>query len=160
MAAVSDSSVRVCKDVRGEERQAEMRDKILELEAWMRTQPQVEIPLKHYFAPGLYLREMRVPKGVTLTGRVHKTEHYCIVLSGKAVVHSEGGHATYQAGDIIHAMPGAKRAIHALEDIVWLNIHHNPGNERDLEKIEEIFTAGDYQEFLNFMEKKRIEGGA
>jgi hypothetical protein len=29
--------------------------------------------VRHYFAPGLYAREMTIPKGVTVTGSVHKT---------------------------------------------------------------------------------------
>lgn len=130
------------------EEQAEMRGKILALEAVMlqMKEHQIELPLKHHFAPGIYMREMFIPAGVTLTGMIHKTEHFCILSQGKVQVTSEDGVKTLEASSVVHATPGAKRAIHALQDSVWINVHYNPTNEQDLDNIEKIYTVKTFEE--------------
>jgi hypothetical protein len=140
---------------------AEMRGKIMDLEAVMMAMPehQIHIEPKHYFAPGLYLREIFIPKGVTLTGMIHKTEHLCVLSLGKVSVYTEDGMRTISASTVVHSMPGMKRVLYAHEDSVWINCHHNPTNENDLSKIEEIFVTNSYDEFLGFIEKNQIEGG-
>lgn len=140
----------------------QMRGKILALEAAMLALPkekQIEFELKHYFIPGVYMREIFVPRNVVLTGKIHKTEHYCILAKGTVSVANENETKTYHAPAVIHSLPGVKRAIHALEDSVWINVLHNPTNERDLDKIEDIFVTDTYEQFLSFMEQKQIEGG-
>lgn len=140
---------------------AEMRAKIMELEAVMAAMPerQIEIPLQHYYAPGLYLREIRIPKGATLTGKIHKTEHMCILSQGEVTVWNGEGTMRIQASTVVHSKPGVKRAIFAHEDSVWINVHHNPENETDPERIEERLIAKTFEEALGFTESKHIEGG-
>jgi quercetin dioxygenase-like cupin family protein len=131
-----------------------MRSKILHLESTILKMKQVEIPLEHFFAPGLYLRQMTMPATSVLTGRIHKTEHYCMLLKGVVDVASEAGTTRYTAPAVIHATPGTKRAIYALEETIWVNIHHNPTDEKDLDKIEEIFTAPSYAAFQEYVDNK------
>lgn len=138
---------------------AEMRGRILELESVMLKMPQVEIPIAHHFAPGIYLREMHMPKGAIVTGKIHKTEHYCILSKGHVTVVTEGGRREYAAPSVIHSMPGVKRALHAHEDAVWVNVHHNPTNEKDLEKIDELFVVDSYDALSAKDERKQIQGG-
>ncbi len=121
---------------------------------------QVEIPLRHYFAPGIYMREISIPKGVTLTGKIHKTEHLCVLSKGKVTVWTDDGMKTIEASHVVQSMPGIKRVMHAHEDSVWINFHHNPTNERDGEKIEDIFVCDSFDAFLGFMETKKLSGGA
>lgn len=135
------------------------REKIQVLESALLAMPQVEVPLTHYFAPGLYLREMTLQKHTVLTGKIHKTEHFCILSKGSVTVVTEEGKTHLRAPAVIHSMPGAKRAIHAHEDTVWVNVHHNPTDEKDLDRIEELFVANSYAEFLSFTEQKKLEGG-
>lgn len=141
------------------ERHIELRGKILAIEAAMLQMPQIEIPIKHYFAPGLYLREMTMPRDSVVTGKIHKTEHICILAKGRVTVVTEEGKKEYVAPSVIHSTPGTKRALHAIDEVVWINCHHNPTNERDESKIEETFVTDTYEQFLSFMEKKQIEGG-
>lgn len=138
---------------------AEMRGKIILLEAALLALPQIEIPIKHYFAPGLYLREMQMPKDAIITGKIHKTEHYCVLSKGSVLVANDEGTKTYHAPAVIHSMPGTKRALHALSDVVWVNCHHNPTNETDTDKIEDVFVVDTFEKFLSFTEQKRVEGG-
>jgi hypothetical protein len=132
----------------------EIRSKIVGLEGVMREMPQLAIPIKHHFAPGIYLREMHMPKGSIVVGKIHKTEHLCILSKGTVVVVDEDGRRTLTAPAVIHAMPGVKRALHALEDVVWTNHHHNPNDERDENKIDDIFVVDTFEQFLSFMEAK------
>jgi hypothetical protein len=136
-----------------------MRGKILALEETILKLPQIDIPIRHYFAPGLYLREMRMPAGAIITGKIHKTEHYCILSQGSVTLVTENGREQVSAPAVIHSTPGAKRAIHAHRDTVWVNVHHNPTDERDLDKIDDIFVSDTYEQFLSFKESKLIQGG-
>lgn len=137
----------------------EMRGKIQALEAAILAQPErlIEFPLKHYFAPGLYLREMTMPKGAVLTGKIHKTEHYCILAQGEVSVGTEEGMKRLKAPAVVHSMPGTKRALYAHDEAVWVNVHHNPTNEQDLERIESLYTVPTYQAFSDFLEQGKLE---
>ena len=115
-----------------------MREKVEQLEQMMQAYDPAVLPLKHYFADGLYAREMFMPAGVILTGAVHKTNHICILSKGRVRVASEAGPIELVAPATIVSPPGTKRAIYALEDSVWTNIHAT--NETDLDKIVEELT--------------------
>lgn len=137
----------------------ELRSKILGLQSVMMELPQLDIPIQHYFAPGLYLREMTMPASAVVIGKIHKTEHLCILAQGRVTVVTEDGKKEYAAPAIIHSMPGTKRALYALDEVVWINCHHNPTEERDPAKIEGIFVTDTFEQYLSFTEQKKLEGG-
>src|ERR1051326_1563359 len=122
---------------------AELRGLILDLESAMKAMPEqmIHIEPKNYFANGLYAREIFIPKGTTLTGKIHKTEHLCVLSLGEVRVITEEGMKTIVASTVIKSLPGTKRVLHALEDSVWINFHANPTNEHDLSKIDELFVV-------------------
>lgn len=93
-------------------------------------------PLNHYFTPGLYLREIFLPKGNLLTSKIHLTEHPFIVSSGKAIVWSpDQGTVIVEAPYVGVTKPGTRRIIFALEDTTWLTCHAT--EETDLNVLEE-----------------------
>ena len=98
----------------------------------------VILPLKHHFADGIYAREMFLPAGALITGAVHKTKHMCILSQGRVRVATDDGPVELVAPATLIAYPGAKRAIYALEDSVWTNIHAT--TETDLDKLVEELT--------------------
>ena len=119
-----------------------LRDKIVALEASMRAMPQVDVPLTHHFGGGLYLREGRVAAGTVFVGKIHKGEHFCILAEGEVTLADANGGTERLVGPcIIHAMPGAKRAVVCHTDIVWINVHANPTEERDLDKIDALYVT-------------------
>lgn len=128
---------------------ANTRSKILDLEHVMKAMPehQIHIEPKHYFAPGLYMREIMIPKGATLTGQIHLTEHLCILSKGEVKVMTENGIVHIKASSVVHSMPGMKRVLHAIEESVWINVHYNPTNETDVEKIEDLYVVDTYEKF-------------
>lgn len=112
------------------------RETIVKLEQALTQLPQVEIHTAHHFADGLYAREIHIPAGTVLTGKVHLEEHLNIVSKGRIIVWTEDGMREVAAGTTIVSRPGCKRVGLALEDTVWVTIHPNQINESDLEKLE------------------------
>lgn len=123
-----------------------MLERVRALEAEMNRMPQVELAVWHHFAPGLYARQMLIPKGVTLTGAVHKTEHLCIVSGDITVTTDEGVRRITHAHEIISSKPGIKRAGYAHADTYWTTVHAT--NERDLAKLVEELTESKASELL------------
>jgi len=73
-----------------------MRDKVNAIEAEMRRMPQLDMPVKHHFANkgtphGTYARELFIPKGTVLTGKIHKFEQINIMSKGDISVLTEDG---------------------------------------------------------------------
>ena len=136
--------------------QATQREKAERLERAMLALPQADCPVRHYFAPGLYAREMTIPQGVTVTGAVHKTEHLIVVSMGLLRVSTEGGWRDVAAGETITCKPGMKNAVYALEDSRWTNFLPNPGNETDTDKLTELFTESKASELLGGTDNKQL----
>ena len=132
----------------------EMREKILTLEAQIRayveTHPTVEpeMPLRHTFAPGSYARQLFIPEGALVVGKIHKHAHLNMLMTGIALVATEDGIQEYRAPYVFTSLPGTKRVVAALTDVIWVTVHVT--EETDLDKIEaEIIapTYGDYDAF-------------
>ena len=130
---------------------ATLRQKIDQLEAAMKASGQtIEIPTIHHFAKGTYAREIRIPKGTLLTGKIHKTQHLNIISKGDISVMTEHGPMRVQAPFTMVSPPGTKRIGYAHEDTVWTTIHGT--EETDLEKLEEHLIATDYNDGLGIIE--------
>ena len=104
------------------------------LESAMLECPQVECPLDHFFAPGIYVRQITVPADVLLVGHEHRFEHVCVLLKGRLTIATPDGVTTLAAPITFVAQPGRK-VFYTHEESVWQNVHAT--NERDLEKVED-----------------------
>lgn len=121
---------------------APTREQIDALQRTMRHLPQFELPTRHYFADGMYCRELFRPAGCTIVGKVHKREHFYIVLSGEVTVTGEGKPPErIKAPRIIVSSPGTKRAVFAHEDSICCTVHRT--DSRDLEAIEQELIEPD-----------------
>lgn len=90
----------------------------------------------HRFAPGMYMRELTIPAGRVLTGKIHKHDHFMMVMSGLAIIFSEHGNAVVSGGYIAMSKAGAKRVVVTLEDTRFVTIHHNPSDTQDMGTVE------------------------
>ena len=95
--------------------------------------PQVDTPTKHYFAPGLYAREIFIPAGTVLTGARHKTEHLCLFV-GDITVWTEGGMVRLTGHHTLTSQPGAKRVGYAHSD-TWCTGFF-PTDKTDIAELE------------------------
>ena len=125
---------------------ANLREQVIKLEWAIQQMPQVECAIWHFFAPGLYARQMLILKGTVLTGVVHKTEHICIVSGDIDVTTDHGVRRIKDQQRIIVSQPGMKRAGFAREDTCWTTVHAT--NERDLDKLVEELTESTNAELL------------
>lgn len=132
----------------------DMIDYVNRLEAEINLMSQVECPVWHHFAPGLYARRMFIPKGTVLTGAVHKTEHLCIVSGVINVTTDEGVKLIAHQQEIICSKPGTKRAGFAAEDTYWTTIHAT--YETDLDKLVEELVEATTQELLGGDENEQL----
>ena len=112
-----------------------------------------EVPsqLNHYFAPGMYARELFIPKGTLYVGKIHKHPHIRVISKGSVSILTEEGDIFQKAPCTMVTPAGAKRIGFAHEDTVITTIHLT--NETDLDKIEEEIIAKDYDELLPRLEE-------
>lgn len=103
-------------------------------------------PLKHNFAPGLYAREITVPAGMLIATQLHQTEHFIFMLKGEVSIFSEEGISRVVGPVMLRSPFGAKRIVYTHQETVWINVHSNPENITDLERLEEKYIAHNYEE--------------
>lgn len=112
------------------------RESIESLEQSMAGMPQLEIETKHYFAHGTYTREVFLPAGTVLTGKIHRHSCINIISTGKILVATDEGEYEIEAPHTFVSGPNVKKAGYVLENTVWINVHPWQG-EPDLAKIEQ-----------------------
>ncbi len=113
----------------------ELVPEIREFERQARDLPQIEMPVKHWFTPGLYAREIFMPKGTLLTSKIHMTEHLYTISKGAARVWTKfEGVLELVAPFTGITKPGTQRILYILEDCIWTTFH--PTLETDLAIIE------------------------
>lgn len=132
------------------------RDQIYRLEAALRSMPQTDCPVRNLFAAGLYMREMTLPAGTVIVGAVHKTEHVTIISKGRVQVVRPDGMEEFTAPATFVSQPGAKNAVHVIEDSVWTTIHANPGDERDIDVLVERFTTSKNSELMGGADNMQV----
>jgi hypothetical protein len=106
----------------------------------------------HDFADGIYIRRMDIDAGALLIGAIWKHEHFCFLLEGSVSIADKYGVQDYIAPCYVKSLPGSQRVVHAYEDSVFMNVHKNPTNTRDLEEIESYIcslTLEEYEEYIN-----------
>jgi len=110
----------------------------------------IETPLTHSFSEGIYTREIFIRKGLFLIGKIHKFDHTFFLMKGKLLLCTENGVKELEAPYYGNSSAGTKRVVFALEDTVFVNVHPNPNNEKDLEKLEDIFVVSSYKQYEDY----------
>lgn len=105
------------------------------LESVMLEQEQLDILTREHFINGMYGREIVIPAGAMLTGRVYKDGYLDIMLSGDMSVATPQGAKRITGVNIMEAPPGRKRAGYAHTDTHWITVHRtdqlDPGDMLD-----------------------------
>ena len=135
---------------------AEVRDKIERFELACLAQPQVQLDVKHYFANGLYVRELFIPAGTTGTGAVHLHEHVSMIVSGDITVMSEHGTQRIK-GPMIRVMkPGTKHVALAHEDTIWITMHAT--DAKTVEEAQARLVVSNYDGLPYTGQAKQLKG--
>ena len=110
--------------------------------------------LTHYYAPidenygcGSYARQMFIPKGTLIIGKIHRHQHLNFIMQGKVSVSTEFGPKYFEAPCIFVSEVGLKRAVVAEEDTIWVTVHLTKHlGEENLDKMEEEVISPSYKE--------------
>lgn len=127
-------------------RDAAPREKILAFQEAVARCPSTmhELVPRHHFAPGAYARELFVPAGRLVVGKIHKHAHINVLSMGRCTVFTEDGLVELEAPATFVSSPGTKRAVLTHTDIVWTTVHAT--NETDLAKLEFELIVPSYDE--------------
>jgi len=106
--------------------------------------PRLACPVKHHFTPGLYARELFMPKGTFVVGKIHLKPHFSMILGDVSFASTAEGLQRVTGCETLECSAGVKRAIFAHEDTWWTTFHPNPTDERDMEKLEALLIAPDF----------------
>lgn len=98
----------------------------------------------HHFAPGVYMREMRIKKGTVLIGKIHKNTHLC-VLNGDIEIASQEGKGRFTGYLTFLSNPGIKRIGYAYEDTVFTTIHAT--TQTDITELESALVVNTFDEY-------------
>jgi hypothetical protein len=125
------------------------RERLAQFEKWLAEKPQFDCPVRHFFADGVYCREIFVPAGVVLTGHIHMEQCVLILSLGLVVIGEDGGQPLLLSAPYTRAVPaGTKKAAYALRDTVWTDCYANPDNEHDITVLEARLIAVDQADFV------------
>lgn len=109
---------------------------------------QIDPPLEHHFAKGLYGRRIFVPAGTTVVTKVHMTQHITIALKGTCILVDElGGHRKIEAPGMWVTEAGTQRAIHCIDDTEWVTVHATDIQD-DVPEVEAEIFSDTYEEYL------------
>lgn len=133
------------------------RQDILALQDELLKLPQVEIVTTHHFSKGLYAREIFIPKGTILIGKIHKYENLNILSQGDITILTEFGARRLRAPFTVVSPPLTKRVGYAHEDTVWTTIHAT--DETDLEKLEAELILPTFPDMLTNDEILALKAG-
>ena len=110
-----------------------------------------DLPIRHSFAPGIYAREMFIPEGTLLIGKIHKHRHHNFLMQGSIIVLTEeGGVKLLQAPLMVVSEPGTQRVGYAVTDTIWTTVHENSDNTEDLAVIEKRTVTDDKKKYIEY----------
>lgn len=117
------------------------RESIERLQREVSKLPQYEPFTKHYFHGGMYCREVWRDANVLVIGKVHKKEHFYLIVSGSVSVN---GAPVVDGPVLMKCEPGTKRAVLSLTPVLCMTFHRTDAKtveEAEAELVEEDDTS-------------------
>lgn len=100
-----------------------MREKVQALQdALMNFEP-YEPETEHVFHGGMYCRKVFRHAGVLVVGKVHKKEHFYLIVSGTVSITTDDGVQMVTGPHLLCSKPGTKRAVYAETDALCMTFH-------------------------------------
>lgn len=115
---------------------------------------QIELSIKHKFAHGLYYREIFIPRGTVMSGRVHKFDDMNVIYFGDMEIISESGVRRVTGPASFTGRAGVKQWGHAMADTLWATIHAT--DLTDLAEIEKALFEDEEHRF-DFVTGKEVQ---
>jgi hypothetical protein len=103
--------------------------------------------IENDFADQLYMRKMYMPEQCVVISANHHTEHFWFLMYGRILVTTNGEQVEHIAPCYEKSIKGAKRLILSLEDSLFINVHKNPTNTKDMKEVEESLYSITIEEY-------------
>ena len=100
-----------------------LKERVEALQSEISKYPQYEPPTEHIFHGGMYCRQVWRPAGCLIVGKVHKKEHFYMIVSGTVKITTDDGVQTITGPFLLCSKPGTKRAVYAETDALCMTIH-------------------------------------
>lgn len=131
-----------------------------DVEHYMLQQPQVECPVTHSFAAGLYVRTLYIPAGTLAIGHRQRLEHHNVMLAGRVMMLNEDGTTSEMVAPCSFVGQPGRKIGYVLEDVIWQNIYPQiVGTVEDaealfLEKSETFYADAEMKLQIAHLEKE------
>ena len=119
------------------------------LQAEVAKLPQYEPETTHYFHGGMYCREVWRDGGVLVVGKVHRKEHFYLIVSGTVLITTDDGAQEITGPALLKSTPGTKRAVLSMTPARCMTFHVTAATTveaAESELVEDdpasLFTAG------------------
>lgn len=112
--------------------------------------------MEHEIVNGMVRRTLFIPKGMFITGRIHKAPYIDMVIWGDVAVQTPTGVERYNQFTMLEGLAGRKRVLYTFEDTMWVTVDRT--NVDDLEKVEDDVTCAKFADYHSFLEQGEQEG--
>jgi hypothetical protein len=102
---------------------ADMRARVERMQIEVSKLPQYEPETKHYFHAGMYCREVWRDAGVLVIGKVHKKEHFYLIVSGTVAITTDDGVQIVTGPHLLKSSVGTKRAVYSETPALCMTFH-------------------------------------
>ncbi len=106
-----------------------------------------DIPIKHLFADQVYIRQMNMKQDQVVVGAIHNHLHVWFLMEGRVIINNNGDIVEHIAPCYTVSEPGSKRIIYAIEDSVFVNVHKNPSNTKNIKDLEKDIVSFNVEEY-------------
>lgn len=100
-----------------------MVDMVCRLQEEVLKLPQYEPETEHFFHGGMYCRRVWRDAGVLVVGKVHKKEHFYLIVSGTVHITTDEGVQKLTGPALLMSKPGTKRAVFSETPALCMTFH-------------------------------------
>ena len=100
-----------------------MRERVQRLQQEVSKLPQYEPKSTHHFHAGMYCREVWRDAGVLVIGRVHKKEHFYLIVYGTVAITTDDGVQRVTGPHLLKSKAGTKRAVFSDTPTLCMTFH-------------------------------------
>lgn len=111
-----------------------------------------ELPLQHFFLPGLYARALFIPADTLTVSKIHKRECLSVMPKGERITWVDGRMQKITAPFLQITPGGFKRTSYTIKDSIWITLH--PTDETDVAKLEAELVCDTEDEYLAFCRRQ------
>jgi hypothetical protein len=121
-----------------------MLERVKRMQVELSKLPQYEPETKHYFHAGMYCREVWRDADVLVVGKVHKKEHFYLIVYGTVAITTDDGVEMVIGPHLLRSKAGTKRAVYSQTPALCMTFHvTESANVEDAERelVEEDETV-------------------